>query len=91
MKRFTATKQPSTAFAAALALVLFGAAGTVPALAQSQDHTGSMLPFYYDTTGKQITGAWAPEAAPSAATRSPLYLKVEALHPRRHGAGQGRH
>ena len=91
MKRFTATKHLSTAFAAAAALVLLGAAGTVPAFAQSRDHTGSMLPFYYDSTGAQITGAWGPPTAPSVGSRSPLYLKVEALHPRHHGAGQDRH
>jgi len=91
MKRFTVTKHLPTAFAAALALVLLGAAGTAPAFAQSRDHTGSMLPFYYDSTGEQITGAWGPPAAPSIGSRSPLYLKVETLHHRLHGAGQDRH
>jgi hypothetical protein len=91
MKRFTATKHLSTASAAAVALVLLGAAGTVPAFAQSRDHTGSMLPFYYDSTGEQITGAWGPPAAPSIGSHSPLYLKVETFHHRHPGAGQGRH
>ena len=58
MKNFaSANKYLSTAFALA-ALV---AAGAVPASAQSRDHTGSMMPFYYDETGGQKTGAWSKE------------------------------
>ena len=58
MKNFaSANKYLSAAFAFA-AIV---AAGTVPASAQSRDHTGSMMPFYYDETGAQKTGAWSRE------------------------------
>jgi hypothetical protein len=41
---------------AAFALAAIVAAGAVPASAQSRDHTGSMMPFYYDETGAQKTG-----------------------------------
>jgi hypothetical protein len=34
-----------------------------PALAQSADHTGSQLAYYYDSTGKQMWGSWGPQAA----------------------------
>ena len=46
---------------AALALAAIVAAGTLPASAQSRDHTGSMMPFYYDATGGQKTGSWSAE------------------------------
>src|SRR5579871_2833228 len=47
--------------AAAFAAGALAAAGSAPALAQSRDHTGSMMPFYYDGSGEQKTGAWQPE------------------------------
>jgi hypothetical protein len=52
-----------------------------PAFAQSADHTGSQLAYYYDSTGKQTWGSWGPQAAAqqparfvhSAARRSGLH------------------
>lgn len=34
-----------------------------PAFAQSPDHTGSQMPYYYDGTGKQTWGSWGPQDA----------------------------
>jgi len=66
MKTFaSANKYLSAAFAFA-AIV---AAGTVPASAQSRDHTGSMMPFYYDETGAQKTGAWSKEEEAGTANK----------------------
>ena len=76
MKRFFAKPYLLAAFAVAL----FGAAGAMPAYAQSRDHTGSMMPFYYDATGGQVTGSWAPDATASRR----LYMKVEARSLHRH-------
>jgi hypothetical protein len=56
---------------AALALAAIVAAGTLPASAQSRDHTGSMMPFYYDATGGQNTGAWSAEEAGTANKAAP--------------------
>ena len=79
MKTFaSANKYLSAAFA----LAAIVAAGTVPATAQSRDHTGSMMPFYYDATGGQNTGSWAPGATQSP---RPLYLYA-GKHLPRHGA-----
>jgi hypothetical protein len=33
---------------------------SIPAYAQSTDHTGTLQPAYYDGTGKQHVGSWAP-------------------------------
>ena len=78
MKNFaTANKYLSVTFAFA-AIV---AAGVVPAAAQSRDHTGSMMPFYYDATGVQKTGSWSPEGTGA----QPLYLYA-GKHSPRHGA-----
>jgi hypothetical protein len=80
MKNFaSANKYLSAAFA----LVAIAAAGTVPAFAQSRDHTGSMMPFYYDATGAQSTGSWAPEGT-AAQPQRPLYLYA-GKHSPRHG------
>jgi hypothetical protein len=79
MKNFaTANKYLSVAFA----LVAIAAAGTVPASAQTRDHTGSMMPYYYDATGAQKTGSWGPEGG---ATPRPLYLYA-GKHSPHHGA-----
>lgn len=32
-----------------------------PAFAQSPDHTGSQMPYYYDSTGGQVRGSWGPQ------------------------------
>jgi hypothetical protein len=66
MKNFArATKYLSAAFA----LAAIVAAGAVPASAQSRDHTGSMMPFYYDATGAQKTGSWAAEEGAATANK----------------------
>ena len=41
--------------------VILAAGIASPALAQSPDHTGSQLPYYYDSTGGQMRGSWAPQ------------------------------
>ena len=76
MKNFASA---NTYLSAALALAAIVAAGALPASAQSRDHTGSMMPFYYDATGGQTTGSWSAEEAgaanPQAAQPArPLYL-----------------
>jgi|HubBroStandDraft_2_1064218.scaffolds.fasta_scaffold1007670_1 hypothetical protein len=35
---------------------------SIPAYAQSTDHTGTLQPSYYDGTGKQHVGDWAPNS-----------------------------
>ena len=60
----------NTCLSAALALAAIVAAGAVPASAQSRDHTGSMMPFYYEGTGEQKTGAWAAEERAEAANKT---------------------
>jgi hypothetical protein len=65
---FTKSKM---AFVAAAVAMTFSA----PAFAQSTDHTGTLQPSYYDSTGKQIVGSWAATrrtAKPIVQTR-PLY------------------
>jgi opacity protein-like surface antigen len=58
----------------AAALIAAGIAS--PAFAQSADHTGSQLPSYYDSVGKQAWGSWGPVTAATydhpAARRSGL-------------------
>jgi hypothetical protein len=67
MKKFASA---NTCLSAALALAAIVAAGAVPASAQSRDHTGSMMPFYYEGTGEQKTGAWAAEEKAEAANKT---------------------
>jgi hypothetical protein len=69
------------------ALIAAGVAS--PAFAQSADHTGSQLPNYYDTTGKQTWGTWGPQATAissrhAVARRGGLYAyaRVPELAPR---------
>jgi hypothetical protein len=88
MKNFTsANKYLSAAFALAAIVT----AGAVPASAQSRDHTGSMMPFYYDETGAQKTGTWSKEEEAGAANKQAalparsLYLYA-GKHVPRHGA-----
>jgi hypothetical protein len=64
------TKSKLTFVAAAFALTF-----SAPAFAQAVDHTGTLQPAYYDGTGKQIVGSWAPSsrsAKPTVEAR-PLY------------------
>jgi hypothetical protein len=88
MKSFaSANKYLSAAFA----LAAIVAAGAVPASAQSRDHTGSMMPFYYDETGAQKTGTWSKEEEAGAANQQAalpgrsLYLYA-GKRPPHHGA-----
>ena len=88
MKNFaSANKYLSAAFA----LAAIVAAGAGPASAQSRDHTGSMMPFYYDETGGQRTGAWSKEEEAGAANQQAaipgrsLYLYAGKRSPH-HGA-----
>jgi hypothetical protein len=88
MKNFASA---NTYLSAALALAAIVAAGAVPASAQSRDHTGSMMPFYYDATGGQNTGSWSAEGAgtanPQAAQPArPLYMYAGKRPP--HHAGR---
>jgi hypothetical protein len=88
MKNFaSANKYLSVAFA----LAAIVAAGAVPASAQSRDHTGRMMPFYYDATGGQKAGSWSAEEEAGTANKQaaqpprPLYLYAGKRSPR-HGA-----
>lgn len=54
----------------AMAAALIAAGIASPVFAQSTDHTGSQLPNYYDSTGKQAWGNWGPQATPAAASYS---------------------
>lgn len=78
MKRFITNQL----VAAAVGLATFAIFGPAPALAQSRDHTGSMMPAYYDEGGKQITGSWAPEA--TAQSRPGLYAQARVLRHKHH-------
>ena len=61
--------------------IIASAATASPALAQSRDHTGSMLPNYYRTNCQQEWGAWGPTPkAAFTATAKPLF-DVVALTP----------
>ena len=75
----------------AVALAAIVAAGAVPASAQSRDHTGSMMPFYYDAAGGQKTGSWSAAEEAGAANKQaalpPRSLYMYAgKHAPRHGA-----
>jgi hypothetical protein len=66
----------------ALLAALTAASVASPAVAQSSlERYGSQLPYYYDASGKQIHGTWAPEASakvdqrPSQSARQ-LYLSA---------------
>lgn len=51
-----------------IAAAVFAASVVSPAFAQSADHTGSQMPYYYDNTGGQQRGSWGPQDAASNAT-----------------------
>jgi hypothetical protein len=64
MKTVVASKKVLSIALAAAAFAAFGAAS---ASAQSRDHTGSMMPAYYDNNGGQVTyGSWGKEQAAPA-------------------------
>jgi hypothetical protein len=91
MKNFASA---NTYLSAAFALAAFVAAGAVPASAQSRDHTGSMMPFYYDETGGQKTGAWSKEeeagTANKAATANKTATAIKAGTANKQAAQPGR-
>lgn len=45
------------------AAAILAASIVSPAFAQSSDHTGSQMPYYYDSTGAQVRGSWGPQDA----------------------------
>jgi fatty acid desaturase len=87
MKKFASAY---TYLSAALALAAIVAAGAVPASAQSRDHTGSMMPFYYDETGAQKTGTWSKEEEAGAANKqAALPARSLYLYAGKHAAHHG--
>lgn len=63
-------------------------AGAVsPVIAQEADHTGSQMPYYYDSTGAQVRGSWGPQDAVvrgrSVSHSRALYGDVPSRHSRR--------
>lgn len=88
MKNFASA---NTYISVAFALAAIVAAGAAPAFAQSRDHTGSMMPFYYDGTGGQKTGSWSAEEEAGTANKQAalparsLYLYAGKRSPH-HGA-----
>jgi hypothetical protein len=56
-----------------VAAMLTSVAIARPALAQSRDHTGSMLPNYYTPICQQVWGTWGPpqNAASKIRRRAP--------------------
>ncbi len=45
----------------AVAAAILAASIVSPAFAQSSDHTGSQMPYYYGNTGTQVRGSWGPQ------------------------------
>jgi hypothetical protein len=58
-----------------------------PSFAQEPDHTGSQMPYYYDSNGGQVRGSWGPQDAASsgrpAARSHAVYGDVPSRHSRR--------
>jgi hypothetical protein len=77
MKNFTSA---NTSLSVALVLAAIVAAGALPASAQSRDHTGSMMPFYYEGTGEQKAGSWAAEEKAEAANKTAAANKAVAAN-----------
>jgi|SRR5579871_282630 len=69
----------------ALIAVIAAVGAASPAFAQSVDHTGTLFASYYDNTGKQKIGAWAPQAA------APRAAGPQFAANRNERAVQGRH
>jgi hypothetical protein len=77
MKNFASA---NTYLSAAFALAAIVTAGALPASAQSRDHTGSMMPFYYEGTGEQKAGSWAAEEKAEAANKTATANKAAAAN-----------
>jgi hypothetical protein len=59
--KFTTSKITKSKLALVVALAVIG----IPSVASAQssiEHFGSQLPYYYDGSGAQVHGAWAPPA-----------------------------
>ena len=69
-----------------VAAAVLAASVVSPAFAQSADHTGSQMPYYYDNTGAQVRGSWSPQDTARNATpvmrRHTLYGYAPARHHR---------
>lgn len=61
---------------AAMAALMTAGLAAPAAFAQSVDHTGSMMPHYFDSNGTEVFGSWAPQVVaksrPSVTRRSGL-------------------
>jgi hypothetical protein len=51
-----------------------------PAFAQSPDHTGSQMPSYYDSNGKQTWGSWSPQAPQATPGTRAVATQRSGLH-----------
>jgi hypothetical protein len=51
-----------------------------PVFAQSSDHTGSQMPYYYDSTGKQTWGSWGPSTSQATAANHHVVTRRRGLH-----------
>jgi hypothetical protein len=86
MKNFASA---NTYLSVAFALAAIVAAGAVPASAQSRDHTGSMMPFYYDATGGQKTGSWSAQESGTANKQAALPPRSLYLYAGKHLSHHG--
>src|ERR1700688_3849602 len=77
MKNFASA---NTYLSVAFALAAIVAGGTLPASAQSRDHTGSMMPFYYEGTGEKKTGSWVAKEKAEAANKTATAHKAAAAN-----------
>ena len=55
-----------------LAVVALATTFSLPAYAQSVSHTGTLQPSYYDSTGKQNVGGWAPGGVAAKSITAPI-------------------
>ncbi len=76
------SKSKLTFVAAALAVTF-----SVPAFAQSTDHTGTLQASYYDGSGKQVVGNWAPNGRATKPTIQARPLYNSAVTPVEFGGG----
>jgi hypothetical protein len=51
-----------------------------PAFAQSTDHIGSPMPYYYDSTGGQMRGSWAPQVSQATPGSRPAATRRNGSH-----------
>jgi hypothetical protein len=53
---------------------------SIPAYAQSTDHTGTLQPSYYDGTGKQLVGSWASSSTASKPIAAKQIVQTHRLY-----------